>query len=121
MKVPWHNRAVLVNFDMITASEAKKIVEATGVAVEEFLTGAVEPRVRSEAEKGNSFCFILVDAARAGQRVAPDEFQTRVINRLAELGYKVSFGRHGDCYVPAAYVGEMNAPSYTNYGYHINW
>ena len=112
---------------MITAAEARALVEASDAHLERYLA-LIEKEIKPRAEKGERSydCYVadLWVATEVRRPPEPTLLQQRVINALKsfENGYDATWAESGDPYVPRGLVDDYGAgPSYQNWCILIKW
>lgn len=110
---------------MITAKEAKQIVDESGVEADAIINNTIDKLVRDAAAKGQRNVFLNLGAAETFSisRVTPTAIQTQIMDKLGALGYRVQFVRgQGAPYVPPGRMDDFGeGPKYQNYGIAIHW
>lgn len=108
---------------MITAAEAKTLYDQSGVEVDKYLHYKIEPEVKAAATSGKRTVFHFIGSRDVFTHPRPDPLQTRIIEKLRELGYTVQWVEtEGESYVPRGLADDDgNGPSHTNYGIVITW
>lgn len=110
---------------MITAKEAKKLYDESGVEVENFLTYNVEKEVTSATKAGKRTVTINIGTITPYQDL--DQIITplnrAVSDKLRNLGFSVAIQKYGDSYVHRGLAADEdgNGPSHRNYGFVIGW
>lgn len=109
---------------MITAAEAKKLYDDSGVEIEKFLTHTVQRPVLEAATRGERSVHITLGSVgpfeHVDQQITP--LYKGVLDKLAKLGYRCSIGIHGAPYVPRGLQDDDgNGPSHTNFGLNVHW
>ena len=107
---------------MITAAEAKTLYDQSGVEVDKYLH-KIEPEIKAAAISGKRTVFHFIGSRDVFTHPRPDPLQTRIIEKLRELGYTVQWlDSEGESYVPRGLADDDDeGPSYTNYGIQIAW
>ena len=109
---------------MITAAQAKNLYDESGAEVDSYLNKTIAPKIEKAAKAGKRNVFIDVGAEQAygSTKALKEPLHTSTMMKLAELGYKVSWGADGDPYVPRGLADDYGeGPKYTNMGIHISW
>lgn len=107
---------------MITAREAHALYDPTGVAVTALLEHDIDPKIREAAENGKRSVFIQVGCEPQFSHVEMTGFQIQTREKLNSFGFKVTFARQGDPYVPSELADEYgNGPLHRNVGFIIEW
>ena len=107
---------------MINAREARTITEASGVEVEKYLSTVVEPAIKKAAALGARSAFVYVMSIPTYQRSEPDYKVSGVIKTLLELGYRATWARYGEAYVPRGLADDDgNGVEHVNQGISIQW
>lgn len=109
---------------MITATEAKKLYDQSGVEVQEYLKEKVEPKVTEAAKSGKRFTFIYLGSLEPYRTVEQEllPIQKAVVEKLQELGYRARVVLDGDKYVPRGLADDNGeGPKYQNYGIQVGW
>ena len=109
---------------MITAEQAKKLYDESGVEVDNYLNKTIAPEIEKAAKAGKRNVFIDVGAGPHYRTIkalqAP--LHTSTMMKLTGLGYKVIWGTDGDPYVPRGLADDYGeGPAYINVGIHISW
>lgn len=109
---------------MITAKEARQLLETSNVKVEEFLTKEVEPKIIDASTNGKNSVYINVDARPINdyRPIVLPEVQNRVMQEMIKLGYSVRVTNYGDMYIPRGLMNDDgDGPEHQNYGLEIRW
>ena len=109
---------------MITAEQAKKLYDESGVAVDNYLNKTIAPEIEKAAKAGKRSVFVHVGSEPPyGFTKAPRApLHTSTMMVLTELGYKASWVTDGDPYVPRGLADDYGeGPAYINVGIHISW
>lgn len=110
---------------MITAAEAKQLVETSAKNVERLLA-AIEPKIREAAEKGERSVFIYEQELWSAEEYKPQPtpLQQRVMAELEKYprSFGVRFTSDDHTYVPRGLQDDDgNGPVHTNWGIKISW
>ena len=109
---------------MITAEQAKKLYDESGVAVDSYLNRTITPEIEKAAKAGKRTVFIDVGSEPHYRSIKALQtpLHTSTMMKLTELGYKVSWGTDGASYVPRGLADDYGeGPEYINVGIHISW
>lgn len=106
---------------MISAKDAKKLYDATGAEVDEYLLNNVEPAVIKAAKDGKREVTVLLGILEyfEGRDFVISPLQANVTAKLRNLGYVVNIS-----WIAEAYLKEnmfTDGPVHRNYGYVIKW
>lgn len=105
---------------MITAQEARALYDRVGIEATK-LANEVSAAITKAASSKRSL-FYLIDAEVTYHHSSPNDVQSRVIEDLRAAGFKVTYGRDGEAYVPRGLADDDgNGPSHINVGFHIKW
>ena len=111
---------------MITAQEAREIVEQSDVYVKRYLELVdIEIRKQAEAGKKHFSCYVADLWTTASSWPTPDmtPLQARVMAALKAQpnNFAVQWAKDGDDYVPRAYENDPDAQTIQNYCLIIGW
>lgn len=108
---------------MITAKEARSLYDHAGAEVKAYLA-KIEPVICKAAKDGNLFVVLYVDglweAVQYQSRMTP--IQERVKAELETLGFRVTYGKVGDGYIPRGLMNDDGeGPTYYNICLTVGW
>ena len=109
---------------MITAEQAKKLYDESGVEVANYLNKTIAPEIKKAAKAGKRSVFIHVgsEPPYGSTKTLKEHLHSSTMMKLTELGYKVKWGTDGDPYVPRGLADDYGeGPDYINVGIHISW
>lgn len=109
---------------MITAEQAKKLYDESGVAVDSYLNRTIAPEIEKAAKAGKRSVFIHAgsEPPYGSTKALQAPLHTSTMMVLTELGYKASWVTDGDPYVPRGLADDYGeGPAYINVGIHISW
>ena len=109
---------------MITAEQAKKLYDESGVRVDNYLNKTIAPEIEKAAKAGKRNVFIHVgsEPPYGSTKTLKEHLHTSTMMKLDELGYKASWVTDDDPYVPQGLTDDYDKdPTYTNVGIHISW
>lgn len=107
---------------MISAQDARTITEASGVEVEKYLNSVVEPAIKKAAALGARSVFVHVMSIPTYQGSEPDYKASGAIKTLLEFGYRATWARDGEAYVPRGLADDDgNGVEHVNQGISIQW
>ena len=109
---------------MITAEQAKKLYDESGVAVDSYLNRSIAPEIEKAAKAGKRSVFIHVgsEPPYGSTKTLKEQLHSSTMMKLTELGYKVKWDTDGAPYVPPGLADDYGeGPEYTNVGIHISW
>ena len=109
---------------MITAEQAKKLYDESGVAVDSYLNRSIAPEIEKAAKAGKRSVFIHVgsEPPYGSTKTLKEQLHSSTMMKLTELGYKVKWDTDGDPYVPLGLADDYGeGPEYINVGIHISW
>jgi hypothetical protein len=110
---------------MLTAFEARKITEESDIKVDNILDQLDSLiRARARACKDTLSCYLPDTwyASTLREGIHPNDFQRKIMNKLADHGFKVKLARDGDPYVPKGLAdNEGNGPIHYNWCIVIGW
>lgn len=108
---------------MITAKEARSLYDHSGAEVKAYLE-KIDPVIREAAKDGKQFVVLYVDglweAVQYQSRMT--SVQARVKAELETLGFRVTYGKAGDGYIPRALMNDDGeGPTYYNVCLTVGW
>ena len=109
---------------MITAEQAKKLYDESGVAVDSYLNRTIAPEIEKAAKAGKRSVFIHVgsEPPYGSTKTLQAPLHTSAMMKLTGLGYKVIWALMVTPYVPRGLADDYGeGPAYTNVGIHISW
>ena len=107
---------------MITAQEAKKIYDHSGVEVIHFMESIVEKKVKESAISGKCSVFIHLGCEHVHNRPEYEPVHNSAMLKLKELGYTVEKSSDGVEYVPKGLAdNDGHGPLHRNFGFTVSW
>lgn len=108
---------------MITALDARRIVEISDSRVQSLLT-VIEDQIRRAAEAGQLQVLLytegLWDSHSCYRHVSPTPIQSRVCAELSKLGFNAQVIKAGEPYVPRG-LDEDTAEKQINHVIKVSW
>ena len=109
---------------MITAEQAKKLYDESGVEVDNYLNMTIAPKIEKAARAGKRSVIVHVgsEPPYGSTKALQAPLHISTMMELTELGYKASWVTDGDPYVPRGLADDYGeGPAYINVGIHISW
>jgi len=107
---------------MITAKEAKALVENSDEAVNVFIQQNFANQIKQLATHGKHELFHMLGSNPVGLPFKADAKSERTVLTLTALGYNASISSDGMSYVPRGLADDDdNGPEYQNYGILVRW
>lgn len=108
---------------MLSAKEAREIVESSDVEVLKSLKMFDEQIRYAAAAQGKKEYFYHMDAAEMYRGLPLSKpLAVSVVAKLKTLGYGADYTFYGDSYIPRGLADDDGSgPEYTNYGIVVRW
>jgi imidazole glycerol phosphate synthase subunit HisF len=108
---------------MITAKETRSLYDHSSAEVKAYLA-KIDPVIREAAKDGKQFVVLYVDglweAVQYQSRMTP--IQASVKTELETLGFRVTYGKVGDGYIPRGLMNDDGkGPIYYNTCLTVGW
>lgn len=108
---------------MITANEAKQLVENSAKNVDDYIEKEFSQHIRALSIQGLREFIKHLGAIEPLKEFKLTAIEKAAINKLQKLGYSVRVERYGNSYVPLGLQNDFDAsgPLHTNYGIIVEW
>ena len=106
---------------MISAKEAKALYDESGAEAEAMMKQFEKP-IQDAAKAGKRTVFCYLGSNETWVQLETTPIQKQVMDKLSALGFRISFCKDGEEFVPRALADDDGkGPKYYSYGFAIHW